>query len=156
MNPTKSVLVIGLGNDILADDAVGLIVARELEDELSDLADVEYTPEHGVVLLDYFIGYEKAVIVDAIVTGENPPGTLIEIDPKDLLATAVPSPHYTGIPELFMISQQLGLEFPHDVRIIAMEIADPLTVGGEMTREVTEAIPAFKKRVIEIVNDMTS
>ncbi len=74
------------------------------------------------------------------ITGRDEPGTVFEIDPAGLSPVASPSPHYAGLPELFGAAEQLGLEFPSEVRIIAIEVADPHTIGGEMTPAVEAAL----------------
>ncbi len=145
------ILVIGLGNDLLADDAVGILAARELKERLEGKADVVETAEHGVVLLDHFIGYDKAIVVDAIKTGKNSPGTVLEIDPGKLMPAANPSPHFTGLPELFVLARQFEVEFPTEVRIVAMEVEDLYTLGGEMTPAVRDSLPELVRRVEEQV-----
>ena len=97
---TMKTLVLGLGNDILADDAVGVLAARALRDELAGRADVVETAMHGLALLDHFLGYERAILLDAIQTGKQPPGTIIELGVADLSPIATPSPHFTGLPEM--------------------------------------------------------
>jgi hydrogenase maturation protease len=140
-------LVLGLGNDILADDAVGVLAARALADRRSATVDVQETAEHGMALLDHLIGYERVILIDAIQTGSNEPGTILEIDPASLSAVYAPSPHYSGLPELLAVAEQLELDFPKHFRIFAVEIADALTIGGAITPAVREAIPGLCDRV---------
>ena len=140
-------LVLGLGNDILADDAVGVLAARALAEELNERADVKETSEHGIALLDHLLGYERVIFLDAIQTGSHEPGTIIEIDPASLSAVYAPSPHYAGLPELLAIAEGLKLDFPRHFRIFAVEIADALTIGGAMTPAVRAAIGDLCDRV---------
>jgi hydrogenase maturation protease len=134
-------LVLGIGNDLLADDAVGIIVAEHLAPRLEGRADVIATPVHGVALLDSLIGYDRLVMVDAVQTGRYPPGTVFELSLEDLRPVGNPSPHYTGVPDLADLARRLGLPFPTDTRIFAVEAPDIHTIGGEMTQEVAQAIP---------------
>ncbi|MDY7107153.1 MAG: hydrogenase maturation protease [Planctomycetota bacterium] len=140
-------LVLGLGNDILADDAVGVLAARALADRSDDTVEVRETAEHGMALLDHLIGYERVILIDAIQTGSNEPGTILEIDPASLSAVYAPSPHYSGLPELLAVAERLELDFPTQFRIFAVEIADALTIGGAITPAVREAIPELCDRV---------
>jgi hydrogenase maturation protease len=140
-------LVLGLGNDILADDAVGVLAARALAGRLDAAVDVKETAEHGVALLDHLLGYERVILLDAIQTGTNEPGTIVEIDPASLSAVFAPSPHYAGLPEMLAIAEGLKLDFPRHFRIFAVEVADALTIGGAMTPAVRAAIPALCDRV---------
>ena len=102
-------LVLGLGNDILADDAVGILAARALKERLGDVADVQETSWHGVALLELFIGYERAILIDAVMTGKHAPGTLIEINPDELAPIQGASPHFTGLPEMIAMAKELEL-----------------------------------------------
>jgi hydrogenase maturation protease len=79
---TKPVLVLGLGNDILSDDAVGLNVAREIRRHLSDSdgIEVQETSEMGLALLDHIVGFADLILVDAVQTRQAPPGFLHEFD----------------------------------------------------------------------------
>lgn len=140
-------LVLGLGNDILADDAVGILAVRALKERLSSVADVQETAWHGVALLELFIGYERAILLDAIMTGKHAPGTIVEMDPDDLAPAYATSPHFTGLPEMIVMAKELQLEFPKTFQILAVEVADPHTIGGKMTPAVRDAIPALCDRV---------
>ena len=144
---TPKTLVLGLGNDILADDAVGVLAARALLPELTGQADVVETAMHGLALLDLFIGYDRAILLDAIQTGQHPVGSVIEVDPDSLAPIDAPSPHFTGLPEMLKIAAELELDFPKRFQIFAVEVADPHTIGGAMTPAVRDAIPLLCERV---------
>lgn len=146
-----NILVVGLGNDILGDDAVGVLAARELKPQLEGRAEVIETAMHGLAILDLFIGYEHAILIDAIQTRKHPPGTILEIDPDTLRPVYAPSPHFAGLPEMLAIAEQCELDFPGDFRIFAIEVADPYTIGGEMAPAVRAAIPEVCTLVIEAV-----
>lgn len=132
-------LVLGLGNDLLSDDAVGILAARKLKEECSGQAEVIESNLSGLALLELFVGFDKAIIIDAIQTGKNSPGTIYELKPADLGSVFAPSPHYTGLPELLALAKELELDFPKDIRIFAMEVADPHTIGGGLTGPVAGA-----------------
>jgi hydrogenase maturation protease len=134
------VLVLGLGNDLMSDDGIGILAARKLERELGNRVDVITSSLHGIALLDLFIGYDRAIVIDAIKTGRYAPGTIIEMDSNDLRPVACPSPHYTGLPEMLEIAGELQLAFPQAIRIFAVEVADPYTLGGKMNLQVGRCV----------------
>jgi hydrogenase maturation protease len=76
-------LVLGLGNPILSDDAVGIRIAEGLKLKAS-VQDVVETSEAGVALLDYAVGYDKLVIIDSIMTDKGKPGELYKLGLEDL------------------------------------------------------------------------
>jgi len=147
----KNILVLGLGNELLSDDGVGILAVRKLARELRGKTDVVETALHGLALLELFIGHRQAIVIDAICTGAHPPGSVIELDPADLETVESPSPHYTGLPEMLTLAEQLKLDFPVDVKIIAMEVVDPFTVGFDLSEPVKQALPELVRMVREQV-----
>jgi len=135
------IAVLGLGNDLLADDAIGILAARELAPQLEPHADVIATAEHGVSLLDLLVGYERVIVIDAVQTGRRRVGQVFEISLDELSAIPSPSPHYVGLPDLIVLAQQIDLPFPRDMRIVAVEVADVHTIGGRMTSQVRRSLP---------------
>jgi len=141
-------LVLGLGNDLLADDAVGILAARALKKQLSRKADIVESSLAGLALLEQLVGYQQAVIIDAVQTGCHPPGTVLELDPQELAPVVAPSPHYAGLPEVIALAQRLELDFPQDLAIFAMEVQDPYTIGGGLTPAVQDALPELVDKVV--------
>jgi hydrogenase maturation protease len=78
------ILVLALGNDLLGDDGVGLEAARQIAGQVDGSVDVVETGEAGLALLELMEGYECALLIDSVVTGRYPPGTVIEFSPAGL------------------------------------------------------------------------
>jgi hydrogenase maturation protease len=76
------ILILGLGNELLSDDAVGILAARVLKERLGDKADVVESSLSGMALLDLLVGYERAILIDAVKTGRTPPGTICGTQPS--------------------------------------------------------------------------
>lgn len=142
-------LVLGLGNDLLADDAAGLLAARAVRAGGACGADVVESALSGLALLDLLAGYDRAVVIDAVRTGRCPPGTIHEWGPEDLDQVVAPSPHYAGLPEIIAIASEMRLPFPREIRILAVEVADPETIGGAVHEAVLRAIPEVAARARE-------
>ena len=64
-------LIIGLGNPLVTDDSVGLRVVEELRPLLADRPDVEVSEDYwgGLRLMERMIGFDRAIVIDAIQTG---------------------------------------------------------------------------------------
>lgn len=148
------VLLLALGNDILGDDGIGLCAARALKDELEGLVDVVETGEAGLALMELMEGYDRAVIVDAIMTGQHPAGTVLELDPAALRKVVAPSPHYAGLPEVITLAERLGVVFPSELRILAMEVANPYEVCERFSPEVESGLPELVARIRSVFCDL--
>ena len=142
-------LVLGLGNPILSDDAVGIRIAQELGRE-TPAQDVVGTSEAGIALLDYAVGYDRLVIIDSIMTKKGRPGELYKFGLADLKpAMSLSSSHGVDIATAFTLGERLGYPMPRQVTIYAVEIKDNTTFGEKCTPEVEEKIPFIVRRIAE-------
>jgi len=153
------VLVLGLGNDILTDDAVGLHIAQAVREQLAGepRIEVKSTTEMGLALLDEIADRDSVVLVDSVQTGRAPPGHIHEVDAAALASVAGTVPHMLGIGETLALGKLLGLSMPRQVRVFAIEVADPFRLGTEMTAAVggavTQAADKIAAAARELVGD---
>jgi hydrogenase maturation protease len=140
-----------LGNDVLADDAMGLRVAETLRGRLPASVDVVSSMEAGLRLLDHLVGVPRVIVVDSVQTGSAPAGTIFVLREGDVAYSPGPSGHYMGLFEALALGKKLDMPVAEDVLIIAVEAGDCLTLGGEMTPAVERAIPEVARRVMELV-----
>lgn len=152
------VLLLGLGNDILTDDAIGLQIARQLRAELAGhpVIEVRETTEMGLALLDFMTGYDAVLLVDAIQTGQDPPGSLHELEPFGLTQLTGRTPHFLGVGETLALGRELGLPMPRRVKILAVEVADPFTLGTRMTPLLQTALPEAVRRTHRLLEEMVA
>ncbi len=151
-----SILVLGLGNDIMGDDAVGLIAAREVRARFGDAIKVLEAPIAGFAMLDLLEGYTHVLLLDAVMTAKHPAGTVMEFRQEDFHHMHSTSPHYVGIPEVFSIAKTLNLPFPGHIRILAMEVADPNSLREGLTKEVGANVHKFADEAEKIVRNWLS
>jgi len=140
-------LVLGLGNELVADDAVGVLVARAVRERIADAADVVESSSSGMALIEIFDGYDRAIVVDSIRTGRNPPGTITELGLEEIGRVAAPSLHHAGLPEMAAVAERLGLGFPSETRVLAVEVLDAYTLGGAVSTPVAAAVEELARRV---------
>ncbi len=145
-------LVLCLGNDIMADDAVGIRVAEALESRLDGLADIKTTSVSGLYLLDYLDGYQRAIVVDAFTPPDPVPGRIRVFDmvPSDRPPLG-PSPHYISLSDALTVGKRLGLALPDRITVVGIEVFDPYTIGGDMHPDVRAAIPLAAAKIREIL-----
>ncbi|HLK68372.1 MAG TPA: hydrogenase maturation protease [Bryobacteraceae bacterium] len=132
----------GLGNEILADDAFGIIAAREVRRRFEHELEVVTSSETGFNLLDLMLNTPLLLVVDTIVTGRVKPGTIQIFEEQDTRPELGSSPHFIGLFEVLAAARQLGLPVPSHVWIFAVEAADCVTVGGPMRPELRQALGA--------------
>ena len=146
-------IVVGLGNDLLGDDAIGLHATRAIRDECAASADFVECNLHGLALLDVLTGLSRAIIIDAIHTGRHKPGTILQFGPDDLRSIPSSSPHYASLAEVISIARRLELDFPHEIVILAVEIAGPPEIGSKLSKQVADSIPGLVGRAKKILEN---
>ena len=152
----KRILLLGLGNDILSDDAVGLLITQAVRQRLAGFPQIEVheIQEMGLSLLDYIADVDQLVLIDAVQTGHAPPGFLHEFDGAQLGALPMRWPHSLGIGEILALGKQLGLAVPEYVLVFGVEVLDPLTVSTDMTPALRDALPGLVQQVIQRLEGM--
>jgi hydrogenase maturation protease len=141
--------ILCLGNELLADDAFGLVAAEELRQRFPEM-EVVFTAEAGFHLIDYLSDADLLVVVDSIQTSNVPPGTILVFRDADVKSYPGFSPHYVGLFETLQLARKLLLPVPAEVIILAVEAADCLTLGGEMHAAVRSAVGLVVELVREI------
>lgn len=139
----KSMLVLALGNDLLGDDGVGLRAARALQAESPADVDIVETGEAGLALLEMLEGYRFALLLDAMKTGAHAPGTLFDLGPEQFERVLAPSPHYAGLPEVLALARRLSIDFPEEIRVLAVEVENPYEFSESLTPGVEAAMPEY-------------
>ena len=160
------IVVLGLGNPILGDDSVGLRVvalvrerlaagAPHADREASLPASVEVDEEYrggGLRLMERLAGADRAILVDALICGTYPPGTVLCLGPEDLPTQRTASAHDASLATALRLGRAMGLAMPSDVRIVAVVAEDVLEFGEECSPAVTAAVPRAVERVLAELN----
>jgi hydrogenase maturation protease len=142
-------LVLGLGNRLETDEALGaLVIERLLADpsllgDLPDPASVELVDGGtvGLGLLPLLMDLDGLVVVDAI-TAKTEPGTLIDMDGAALIRhDLVMSVHDLGAGELLGALHVLEA-WPKRVRVIGLE-PKAIELGLELTEPVAAGVPGL-------------
>jgi hydrogenase maturation protease len=148
-------LIIGLGNPLVSDDAVGLRVVEELKAKLAGRDDIEVSEDYwgGLRLMERMIGFQRAIVVDAIQSGA-PPGTIHLLGTGDLPTQRSASAHDVNLPTALEFGRRAGASLPPDdcIRLVGIEVVDILNFGQHCTPEVEAAIPRAVAAVLEQLN----
>jgi hydrogenase maturation protease len=152
---TPRVVVIGVGNAVRGDDAVGLAVAARVRDRAPEGVHVVECEQEPTRLLDAWAGADVALVVDAAASG-TPPGTIHRFDASgDPLPVRVfrSSTHAFGVGDAVELGRALD-RLPAKVVVYGVEgagfgagaaLSEPARVAVE---EVAESILADVEEVL--------
>ncbi len=147
--------ILGLGNRIESDEALGALVVERFTAEpallagLPDPAAVDLIDGGtvGLALIPHLTDLEGLVVVDVINAGAEP-GTLIDLDGSALMRKEqqVMSVHDLGAGEL-LGALYLMDAWPRRVRVIGLE-PKTIKLGLELTPEVAAGMPGLIDAVV--------
>jgi hydrogenase maturation protease len=148
----SSTLVLGMGNPILSDDGVGLLVAERLrESPLPEHVEVMQSEVAGLRLLELVRGFTRVIIIDALrspAESGRRPGEVHRYEAKDFKGGhRYGSAHSIGLDTALELGHKLGYDMPEQVTVFAIEAEDVETFGEELSPPVAEAA----ERVITLV-----
>jgi len=156
-------LVVGLGNPILTDDGVGVKVAYAVRAALASgrRNDVTVTEASvgGLRLMEMMLGYERAILIDALQHCDAGPGSIRRMGLDDL-RTISPTQHSacahdTSLVTALELGAQLGLPLPKEITIYAVGVENVTCFGEEPTPAVAKAIPEVTAAVLDELNRST-
>ncbi len=141
-----ALVILGLGNDLLGDDGVGLVAAQALAScEGPDVA-VRSTAQSGLYLLEHLQGFDDAIVVDSVL-GDRP-GSIRELTGVELPHVPVPAAHYVGLPEALALARASGLQVPRRLRIFGVEIDVAQRIGSGLSPPVASSVPRLLESVV--------
>jgi hydrogenase maturation protease len=152
-------LIVGLGNPILGDDGVGWKVAAEVEQRLpkspeTSEVSVDCVSLGGLSLMEHLIGYQRAIVIDAIGTGQHPIGTAYHFRLDDLYDPT--SGHTTAVHDVSLITalkmgRSMGAALPDRIDVVAIESPYVYDFTEELTPPVAAAVPQAVEMVFELL-----
>ena len=170
----KKTLIIGLGNPILGDDGVGWKVAETVKERLNtetyfrlpvrptgskaihylSSVEVDCLSLGGLSLMERLLGYERAIIVDSMETGQDPVGsvrTFSLASLSDPLAGHSSSAHDTSLITALKTAESLGADIPKRVDIVAVEARNVYDFSEELSPPVAAAVPEAVQAVFDLL-----
>ena len=151
-------LVIGLGNPFLTDDGVGVLVANQVQEQLSPELNKNVTVIEasvgGLRLMETMTGYDKVILIDAIMHGSgSEPGKIQRLTLEDLGSISPTqhsaSAHDTSLITALKAGELIGLELPQEIVIFAIEVENVMDFSEEPTPAVQKAIPVVTQAVLQ-------
>jgi len=155
---TRRILVLGLGNTILGDDGVGISVVREMRKTWKEVPCVECMEASlgGIALLDLVAGFDRVLVIDAIMTDDaNPPGFVYELALEDLGDEVRPhASHVLDLRTTIELGKRLGQKMPSFVKIFAVKIEDNGIFREGLTPAVDGMVPGLARRVMAAMEEV--
>ncbi len=151
------ILVLGLGNLLLGDEAVGIHALRRL------MSEHQYPPEIAMVdggtlgldLLPLFQQYQRILMIDAIAL-EQPPGTVQLYRDQDIheVLTSKLSLHHLNITDVLALAALLG-QSPSEIVLIGV-VPECIELKLELSPAVAASLPKVLETATSVLADWLS
>ena len=145
-----NVLVLGAGNILLSDEAIGVRVVEALQQRhrLPEGVEVLDGGTCGMDLLDVIADRDHLILVDAVDTG-SPPGTIVRLKDDEIPAVfrTKSSPHQLGLQDVLALLRLLD-SAPAHVTVIGVQPAS-LKLGLELTPLIAARLDAMVEMVAD-------
>lgn len=146
MTASGGVLVLGIGNVLLRDEGVGVVVARRIE-AIRARGDPAVPPETRVVdggtlgldLLPMIAEADQVVMIDAVDLGREP-GALAVLRDEHVQAalSGHVSPHQVGVGDLVAAARLMG-QVPPRLTIVGIQPGE-IGIGLDLSEPVATAV----------------
>lgn len=148
----KTKAVIGVGNSIRGDDALGVEIAESLLKDVRCAADVFVSDGNVTEMLDIFSRYDEVVIVDALDLKNKDAGSILRLEANDVPNVGLQSSsHSMGLAEVIKLATELD-SAPKSLTIFGI-VGRRFALGEAMSIEVRNALPEATKLVLNAVAD---
>jgi hydrogenase maturation protease len=151
---SSSTTVIGLGNELLTDDGLGIVALRKLAERLPDTpVTFQELSLGGLELLDHIVGFDRCIIIDAMATGKMPPGTIVRFtQTPGCQPTPISSSHQIDLNQVLALAQILRVQVPSAVAVYGIEAADITTFRQGLTPAVEQSVPTLVDAICADLN----
>lgn len=156
----RGILVAGIGNIFLGDDAFGVETVRLLRD--AAMPDCVEVVDFGIRSYDLMYtlirGYDAAIFLDVTRRG-RPPGTLylLELDPVDRngIVNEIGNAHNVNLQKALAMAGEIG-RLPGRVYLVACEPEHFLSNDGSfgLSPAVKKALPQAVDMVLSLIDEL--
>jgi len=152
-------VVIGIGNPLLADDAVGLKAAAALRQKiaenhrLAEQVSIKELYSRGLPLLEAMGQGKKCFLIDALVNGCGNPGNIHRFYSIEDMAGIwgkykTSSTHLMDLETLWELGKITGMALPEKIKIWGIEVAEVNVFHENLSAEVNKAMHTVVEEII--------
>ena len=144
-------IILGVGNPILCDDGVGVHVVKQLKHLIDDPnVTIDEALTGGMNLLDLLLGYDKAILIDAINIKNAKNGDVRRFLLNELSPIHSNNPHDVSLVEALELAEKLGEDrIPREIVVIGIVLKEiPYLFGEKLSSEIAKAVPKAVKMAL--------
>jgi len=152
-----STLILYMGNPIVKNDQVGLIVGSQIAAFYSSRPNVDVKEFGGspLDLVSDIQGYDRLILIDSISTGQHPIGSVTLFGEEEILAGGGDVYlHGMNLSEALKLCRRMQLPFPEELHLIGIEAGVIYEFDENLSAELRDELPWTTLEVRKIIEDL--
>ncbi len=143
--------VLGLGNPLMGDDGIGVVIARKLRNHKISGTKVFEAGTPGYGLTDTLMSKRRVVFIDAVDSG-SAPGSVFWVDPDSIMSDwNRQSLHQVGLADV--MSLMMVQEKDPWVRIIGIQ-PQRIAAGSNISDALNQQLPDMTKKIVSMIKSV--
>ena len=153
MDDQGSILILGLGSEILRDDGIGPRLARDLR--------THFTSKHfrfntstvgGLEIIDLIKGYQIVFIIDGMKSKESQPGEVYFMDTDHFKETLhLSNIHDASFHTALKLGSEIGAKIPKSIFIIGVGVEEDTEFGETFTHTLQDEYVNILKKIHQFI-----
>ena len=148
----KKTAIMGFGNPVRSDDAVGIYVIEKLKKEIEDQAHISIL-DMGTSAFEVLFklqGHQRIILVDAVINTGEPVGTLYKVPAEEVRRAPIDDPmvflHSIKWDQALSYAKKIMQnEYPDDIQVyliavdntrLEVELSEPAKLAGDKVVEL--------------------
>jgi hydrogenase maturation protease len=150
-------LILCLGNPIVRNDQVGLLVGERIGWQIPRGRGVDVRQFTGspLALISEVKAYARLILIDAVCTGKQPVGSVGLFTEEDLIHSGGDLfLHGLNLPAALTLGHSLGAALPSWIRLIGIEVGTIEEFGDAPAAELSEQIESIAREALSLVRTL--
>jgi hydrogenase maturation protease len=147
-------LLLALGSDILMDDAISIMLARDIK-QLFPNFDLQILPVGGIGLIELIAGFDLVVIIDTMISPDGKPGEIILYNGFQNAGTFhLQNPHDVDFISSLKLAEELGYRLPEKIVVLGIQVRQHLIASRDPSSWILEKYSKLLEQTTTIIRDI--
>jgi hydrogenase maturation protease len=148
-------LILALGSDIVMDDAVSIILAKDLKHLFPDFK-LEILPVGGIGLIESISGFNLVVIIDTLISADADPGEIILFsDLQSVRTLHLQNPHDVDFYTSIRLAEMTGYRIPEKIVVLGIRIKQQLLASLAPSPWIREKYSQMIEQILTIIRQVS-
>jgi hydrogenase maturation protease len=149
-------LLLALGSDILMDDAISIILARDMKQSFPDF-ELQILPIGGIELIELIAGFNLVVIIDTMISSDAKPGEMMLFNDVQTVSTLhLQNPHDVDLLTSIKLGEELGYRLPEKIVVLGIQIMQHLVASRVLSFVILEKYSALVEQTKKIIRQLNT